>query len=129
MSDLAPAAWQRATVWSALALLALLNILAASPHAHAWFHGREALYDIAALVANAGGVDDESSGMGRDELYDEDGCVITKFGQGHFAFKLLLVVLVQLAEASKPVYPPVHDAVDLPAVDYELPFSRGPPRV
>lgn len=115
------ALWQRWTAWGALGLVVLLDILAASPEAHAWVHGRQFVYQLGSA---AGG--DVDSNPDRHSDDDEVGCIVTKFAVGHvdsapillFAWPTTLV---------RPEYPWRWEAQFFPTADFRYPFCCGPP--
>lgn len=119
------ALWQRVAAWCALALVLLLNILAASPQAHAWIHGREFVYQLC-NHDRENGVNGVASGSEQDHDDEEAGCVITQFAQGHFAHELAALFLVPDGFLCWEACREYH-AQDFPATEFKYPFGCGPP--
>jgi hypothetical protein len=91
-----------------IALVLLLTVLAASPAAHEWIHGHTE------ATAQAAGSDD-------------DGCVVTLFGQGLFGaavFAALLIAFLCLFVGT----PTPHEGLGRSVPRYWLPPLCGPPR-
>jgi hypothetical protein len=104
---------------SGVALVLLLNVLAACPAAHEWIHGHG---EHAAPGANATDAHHHDA-----DQPDEDGCVVTLFAHGVITatiFAALIVALFRLvAVAARP-----GAALCLSAPHYLLPPLCGPPR-
>ena len=113
-----PSLLTRFTAGAGVALVLLLNVLAASPEAHEWIHGHE---ERAAHGANTTGTHHHA------DQPDEDGCVVTLFAHGVITatiFAALMVALFRLvAVTARP-----GEALCLSAPRYLLPPLCGPPQ-
>jgi hypothetical protein len=114
-----PSFLTRFTAGAGVALLLLLNVLAACPEAHEWIHGHE---EHATHGANATGSHHRDA-----DKPDEDGCVVTLFAHGVITatvFAALIVALFRLvAVTAQP-----GEALCLSAPHYLLPPLCGPPQ-
>jgi len=124
-----PACWQQAAAWCGLVLVGILNVLAVSPQAHAWVHGREYVYSFDAssdedVPGNplAAGADPQDHDHGEHEA----GCVITQFAHGYFSHHLLALVLAPVGQLDLTRLRTPQDKL-LRSVDIRLPFCCGPP--
>jgi hypothetical protein len=114
-----PSLLTRLIAGAGVALVLLLNVLAASPEAHEWIHGHG---EHAAHGANAAHTHRHNAAD-----VDEDGCVVTLFAHGVVTatiFAVLAVALFRLvAIATQP-----GEALCLSAPHYLLPPLCGPPQ-
>jgi hypothetical protein len=114
-----PSFLTRFTAGAGIALVLLLNVLAACPEAHEWIHSH---FEHAAHDANATGSHHHDA-----DKPDEDGCVVTLFAHGVITatvFAALIVVIFRLVAV--PALP--GEALRLSAPPYLLPPLCGPPQ-
>jgi hypothetical protein len=114
-----PSPFTRLVAGAGVALVLLLNVLAACPEAHEWIHGHG---ENAAHGATATGSHHHDT-----DQPDEDGCVVTLFAHGVITatiFAALIVALFRLVTvAARP-----GEALCLSAPPYLLPPLCGPPQ-
>ena len=109
-----PSLPRRLTATLGIALVVLLNLLAAWPEAHQYLHRAEH------AAAEHSTSDHQPVGD------DDDGCAVVLFAHGHVLAALMLFVLLLIGLVRIGSILPEH-APTLAAVDYRLPQSCGPP--
>jgi hypothetical protein len=113
-----PSLLTRFTAGAGVALVLLLNVLAASPEAHEWIHGHE---EHAAHGASTTGAHPHDT-----DNPDDDGCVVTLFAHGVVTATVFAALIVALFRLVAVTAPP-GEALCLPAPHYLLPPLCGPP--
>jgi hypothetical protein len=114
-----PSLFTRLVAGAGVALVLLLNVLAACPEAHEWIHGHE---EPAAHGANATGSHHHDA-----DKPDEDGCVVTLFAHGVITATIFAAIIVALFRLVAITVQP-GEALCLSAPPYWLPPLCGPPQ-
>lgn len=117
------AVWQQAFAWGGLALIVILNVLAASPQAHAWVHGRE--FVVESYSPKSPGGDQAGAPVDADH---EAGCVVTQFSHGWITHTLTLLVSLAAVWWVRFLAPSLASQIHSVATG-ELPRCCGPPVV
>jgi hypothetical protein len=114
-----PSVSTRLVAGAGVALVLLLNVLAACPAAHEWIHGHE---EHATHGANATGSQHHDG-----DQPDEDGCVVTLFAHGVVTATVFAALIVALSRlVAVPAQPGEAPCLSVPR--YWLPPLCGPPQ-